>query len=101
MFGNIQNKGVRSDVGPILITARNVSKLINNKGREEKSIYLLVCDFLPLGCFPKVVDRLSIVEKRRKFFLKPRRTKGSGNWPSWRKHEAHRPFLHWDAQKLS
>ena len=68
MFDNIQNKGVRSDVGPSLITPRNISKLINNKGREEKSIYLLVCDFLPLGCFPEVVDRLSIVGKQRKFF---------------------------------
>ena len=68
MFDNIQNKGVRSDVGPSLITPRNVSKLINNKWREEKSIYLLACDFLPQACFPEVVDRLSIVGKRRKFF---------------------------------
>ena len=68
MFDNIQDKGVRSDVGPSPIPPRNVSKLINNKGREEKSIHLLACNFLPLGCFPKVVDRLSIVGKRRKFF---------------------------------
>ena len=68
MCDNIQNKGVCSDVGPSLITLRNVSKLINNKGSEEKSIYLLACDFLPLACFPKVVARLSIVGKRRKFF---------------------------------
>ena len=68
MFDNIQNKGGRSDGGPSLLTPRNVSKLINNKGMEEKSIYLLACDFLPLGCFPKVVDRLSIVGKQRKSF---------------------------------
>ena len=68
MFDNIQNKGVRSDVGPSLITLRNVSKLINNKGSEEKSIYLLACDLLPLVYSPKLVDRLSIVGKWRKFF---------------------------------
>ena len=68
MFDNIQNKGVRSDVGPSLITPRNIRKLINNKGREEKSIYLFACDFLPLGCFPEVVARLSIVGKQRKFY---------------------------------
>ena len=67
-----RTKGVRSDVDPSLITLRNVRKLIN-KGSEEKSIYILACDFPPLGCFPEVVDRLSIVGKR---------CEGSRNWSS-------------------